>query len=704
MDDFILPPLREDLSLHEGPTAPDGSPTWSLLDPIRNQYFRIGWQEFEFLSRWQSGSAQALVNRVNSDTTLTVSLEQLFALVNFLTTGGLVQVSHARAADALHDHYQVSKKGRLLTFLKSYLFFKIRLVRPDAFLQRTLPWVTPLISKTFVVIVFLLALIGLYLIGRQWQAFTSTFAYFFNWEGMAYFIAAMFGVKILHELGHAYVATYYGCRVPSMGVVFLVFWPVFYTDTTDAWRLTSRTKRLHITAAGVVVEMILAVIATFLWSFLPDGPFKSVAFFVATVSWSFSLLLNMNPLLRFDGYYFLADYLDVSNLQGTAFALGKWQLRKWLFEWDDPKPYVFPVNTEKKLLLYAYCTWVYRFFLMIGIALLVYHLFFKVLAIVAMSAAIVLFLVAPIAKELHYYWQRTDDMSWTQHSKRIVGVGLVLLMVLILPWKGSISAPALLEYQEHSRYYLPESAKLVESHIMNHQQVQANQVLMRFESPELENKIHQLQYDVKIIRYRLRTELGKTENYGIRQADEEELAEKLSELRGLEEQRDQLTIKAKFAGKIVDLLPTAKVGTWLTKDARLFELVRANDEVITAYVPEQTVKRIKPKQFARFYPENYGQVPEMRARITMIDPVSTEVLEKAYLASVHGGDVAVLPDKKEGLVVKESLYRVQLVPEKTRHQRHSVVRGTVQLAGERKSLLLQALRSVSSVLIRESGF
>jgi putative peptide zinc metalloprotease protein len=97
-------------------------------------------------------------------------------------------------------------------------------------------------------------------------------------------IAALLLAKTAHELGHAFTAKRYGLRVPTMGVAFLVFWPVLYTDTTEAWKLTERKQRLAISAAGISAELIIAVIALLLWGIFPDGPARSAIFVVATTA------------------------------------------------------------------------------------------------------------------------------------------------------------------------------------------------------------------------------------------------------------------------------------------------------------------------------------------------------------------------------------------------------------------------------------
>lgn len=704
MDDFELAQLREDISLFEGPTNPDGSPTWNLHDPLRNQYFRIGWQEFEFLSRWRSGSAAALVEQVNNESTLTVSLEQLQALQRFLTLNNIVILPNDTAAEILQQTTLAGRKKQWLKLLKSYLFFKIRLVHPDDFLKKTLHLVEPLLTKTFVYIILILTLVGLYLVGREWQGFTNTFMYFFNTRGFVYFTVTIFAVKVLHELGHAYMATYYNCRVASMGVIFLVFWPVFYTDTTDAWRLTSKYKRLNIAAAGIIVELVLAVFATFLWSFLDDGALKSAAFFVATVSWSFSLLLNANPLLKFDGYYLLSDWLDISNLQTQAFAVAKWQIRRWFFAWDDPLPYVFSQARHNILVFYSIATWIYRFFLMLGIALLVYFMFFKFLGLMLMLSAIILFIVAPVVKEFLVYWQRRDEVKWNKNTKILVSLLSAVLLIVVLPWKSSVTVPALLEYQQHSRMYVPESANFLNVNVQNEQKVATGQILFRMNSPELNYKIDQLAKDINIIQKRIRTELGATELFGIRQADDEDLAKKMSELKSLQDQKGELTITAPFSGQITGLSNEVKPGVWLKKATLICDIVNHDNNIITAYVDEDDMKLIRKEKLASFYPENYGASPVIKAAIKAIDPITTETLEKPYLASTYEGLIAVHEDTRKGLLLKDALYRVVLVPGKPVTGVNSITRGTVRLATEYHSLLAGALRSITSVFIRESGF
>ena len=203
--------------------------------------------------------------------------------------------------------------------------------------------VSLLLNRTFFLITALAGIVGLYFVSRQWEAFKGTFPYVFTLEGAAISLLSITLIKSLHELGHAYVAHRYGCRVPTMGVAMMVLMPLLYTDVSDAWRLKSRKQRLAIDSAGMLVEFAVAAYALLLWSFLPDGPLRSAVFVIAAVGWVLSIIVNTNPFMRFDGYYILADAVGIENLQPRAFRHMRWRLREFLFAQAHPHRNIFRV-------------------------------------------------------------------------------------------------------------------------------------------------------------------------------------------------------------------------------------------------------------------------------------------------------------------------------------------------------------------------
>ncbi|MEL7267843.1 MAG: site-2 protease family protein, partial [Planctomycetota bacterium] len=176
------------------------------------------------------------------------------------------------------------------------------------------------------------------------------------------------GTKILHELGHGIACRHFGGRCRSIGFMLMVLVPALYCDTSDAWLIPQRYKRVLIGAAGMLVETLLAAIAVFIWASTNDDATRITALQVIVVCGVGTIILNANPLLRYDGYYILSDLWGVSNLSQTASATLKseWMHRVWQQPLDVS---ISGVSTPQRLLLcvYAISAFLYRFLLLFTI-------------------------------------------------------------------------------------------------------------------------------------------------------------------------------------------------------------------------------------------------------------------------------------------------------------------------------------------------
>jgi putative peptide zinc metalloprotease protein len=250
-----LPKLREDLKLLPGPPLSDGSPTWTLHDPVRNRFFRIGWSEFEILARWRLGDPEKVLADLHQKTTLKPGVDDLQALARFLSLNLLLDPADPVALTTLKTMVFREKQSLAQWLLHHYLFIRIPLIRPDRFLDATLPLVRLFISPFSLNLFFFISCLTFFLLMRSWDEFFHTFLYFFSFEGFIFYSIALFLAKLMHELGHAYTSKFYGLKVPTMGVAFLVMYPMLYTDNSEAWKLTNRHSRMRIVAAGTVVEL-----------------------------------------------------------------------------------------------------------------------------------------------------------------------------------------------------------------------------------------------------------------------------------------------------------------------------------------------------------------------------------------------------------------------------------------------------------------
>ena len=450
-----LPPLRQDLALHTGPRLRNGQPSWTLHDPAKHQYHQPDWLSFEVLAhRPQDGEhgPEAIAAAIAAETTLQPEVHDVLMVLDFLQRNELVHRPGAPSAAQRH--------GAFKWLLHNDLFFRIPLLRPDALLGALLPLLGLVFSRAFLGLTALAGIAGLALVARQWESFQATLVDLLTPAGLASYALTLVGVKTLHELDHALVARRHGRRVPTMGLAFMVLWPVPDTDTNDAWRLADRWARLQIAAAGVATELLVAVWVTLAWAILPDGGTRQAAFLLATTTWVSTLLVNCSPFMRFDGYFVLSDWLEMPNLHQRSFALARWQLREWLFNLRaEPPEHVAPAR-RRDLVLFAFFVWAYRLTLFLGIALLVYGFFIKRVGIFLFAVEIIWFVLMPIAAEVKTWGRLWPVIRLRPRS----GLSLVLLAAglaaLACPLPDRLGASGLLHTGTAQVVYAPAAGRI----------------------------------------------------------------------------------------------------------------------------------------------------------------------------------------------------------------------------------------------------
>lgn len=698
-----LPTLREELVLLPGPHNADGSPTWLLHDPPANRFYRLGWVEFEILSRWSLGSADAIVAAIGANSLLRPTTADVDEVLQFLLTHNLVIARGSTALARLAQMAEQASRRNVWWLLKNYLFLRFPLLRPDRFLDATLPAVRWLGSRGFLLLSLLVGLLGVALVSRQWDVFLATFGYFFSVQGLFWAGLAIAAAKVVHEFAHAYVCKAQGCRVPSMGLAFLVLWPVLYTDASDAWKLRERQARLRIGAAGMLAEIVLAAYATLLWVFLPDGPVRSAVFLLATTTWILTLLINLNPFLRFDGYYLLSDLLRVPNLQARAFALARWRLREWLFGYGEPAPEYVPSRLRRVLLVYAYATWVYRFFLFLAIAVLVYLLFFKLLGLLLMVAELAWFIGRPIWLELREWASRRARLRLNRATLRTSVLLSAVLLVLIVPWKGGVTAPGYWRAEQQLRLYAPVAAQVDAVEVRPGSHVSTGQPLLLLSAPDLRHALDQGQRRIDSLRWQMAYQSVSADLQARVQVLDTELRGETAALAARAREHDQLTLSSGLDGRVAELLQPLRAGDWLAEGDWLMTLVAPEQGVVEAWVSEADLPRLRHDERARFYPAD-RQRTVIDLQLLRVDENATTTFSEPYLLSMFGGPIATRETSDGRWVPEVSVYRVLLVPVGESAAPSRITAGRVWLAVEPESLLMAAWRTVSGVVIRESGF
>jgi putative peptide zinc metalloprotease protein len=696
--------LRDDLVLLQGPRAYDGSPTWTLYDPAVHRYYRIGWLEFECLHRWNMRDADQIVEAVHQETPIEVNVADIEQITDFLTKNQLTKPLGKDASGKFAYIRHASKPGFWSWLLHNYLFMRIPLLKPDRYLQTALPLIDLFFHRRFIVLLVTGICLALALVAQRWSEFSHSFLYSITPEGMLATAGMMSLSKVVHELGHASASSHFGCRVPAMGMALLLGMPVLWTDVTDAWRLPRRKDRLIIDAAGMIAELTLAVIATLLWTVLPDGSLRTGSYLLASSAWLITLTVNLNPFMRFDGYYLLVDAFDMPNMQDRSFNLARWQLRESLFGFDIPPPEVFPAKRQRLLLLYAYSIWIYRLILFTGIAWAVYYFFFKALGLALFAVEIGWFVVLPIAKEVAVWHKLIKERSTPLRPRPAWLLPLAALLLLFIPWQSHLFVPGLFRAEAEFTFYCIEPAQVKDVFVKEGDLVTANQTLVKLASPDLEYKIRAAQLKWDELNERLASQSLDLKLARNNPVDFEELQSTRAELTGLKAVQTKLTVRASFAGRVRDLSDVVRPGEWLAKDEPM-GIVENLTPSVTAYVEEADLTKLKPGGTGRFYPEG-GDLSPFPVTIIALDSTGTRELKVAELASNYGGGIAVRPEQENdhGLIPEHGIYRVLLRADAPGTTRFSTVRGRLSLATPPESIAGWLLRVSTVTLVKESGW
>jgi len=695
-----LTPLRPSLRLH--PAGQEhGTPRWTLEDPLRHRFYRLGQAEVEMLHHWPLGAPERVAEAVNARTTLSVSAEQVARFARFLGDQQLVEGSGGADNQRL-EQLGTRRQSTGKWLLHHYLFIRVPLVRPDRWLERHLPQAAPFFSRFFAFATLLAGLLGLVLALRQWADFRHTLLYFFTLPGATLFALALVVVKLIHELAHAFTCKRYGVRVPTMGVALLLLWPVLYTDTSGAWRL-GRRQRLGIGAAGVIAELALAAWATLAWSFLPEGPLKSVAFVLATTTWLTSLAVNLNPFMRFDGYFLLSDLLGVDNLQPRAFALARWRLREALFGFDEAPPEHFPRGQARLLCLYALATWCYRLVVFFAIALLVYHFAFKLLGIALFAVEIGMLLVRPVAMELREWWRRRQRWRLNRRSLTTAAALVLLLALVLIPWRNDVAAPALLMAERQSELYMPLDARVAELDVAAGARVVEGERLIRLEAPLLAQEQQRLNARIDNLEHQLRGLALDDERAATLPVVRESLAGAQARAAEISRQLERLEIRAPHAGVVAELTTPLAAGEWLAEGSWLGTVTGGGTQIM-ALVPERELRRVTTGDTARFTPASLSR-DRLRLVLSTIDTGAVQTLaDAAELAAPYGGPIAARLNERGVATPLGAYYRVWLTPAEPLPLPDQRLKGTVMIAGQRQSLLARGWEQLLTVLIREASF
>jgi putative peptide zinc metalloprotease protein len=197
-------------------------------------------------------------------------------------------------------------------------------------------------------------------------------------------------VGFVHESSHGLTCKHYGGEVHSMGLMFLYLTPCFYVDVTESWVSAGRLQRMATIIAGIWIEMMLCGVAVFVWTNTQPGEWiHDFCYKIILITGLAVVVINLNPLIKLDGYYFFAEWVRVPDLKerSTAFLIG------WTQHYIFRLPVDVPVVSRRRVPLfvfYALASGAYSYLLLLFFVRFSYNVFFHWFAELALLPACVL--------------------------------------------------------------------------------------------------------------------------------------------------------------------------------------------------------------------------------------------------------------------------------------------------------------------------
>lgn len=543
--------------------AEDGEETWVVKDPVTLRYFYFGPSEVYIMRRIDGHSSLASIKEQYDEDFAPhrISQQEILGFCHSLYQRGLLVAPAENQAEGLLERRQKHTWMQRASLPLQILAIRLPGVDPERFLAATHGAVDWLFQRATVIIVLFCAAMALLLGLINIESITARLpqeSQFFRGENLVVLLITFALVKVLHELGHAYCCKAMGGECHQIGVLLMVFTPAMYCDVSDAWLFPKRWQRVFVSAAGMYVEVILATTAFVLWFFSEPGAVSDWLLNVVFVCGVSTIVVNANPLLRYDGYYILSDMLHLPNLSSRASDALWTPIKNWFYRYPQQ---VMPEPRAATLRTYAVLAIIYRTMVFGFIFWFLYKACRQndILPLWHMVAAMFVagLLLKPAIGLVHWLRRPKGRGDAMVKSRVAIAVGVIVLVgcgLAMIPVPSRIHVPVISEIDSDHRVYVQVDGRVIQTADAE-QKVAEGDVLAVLKNEDLEADLLKTDGEIAIQRQHL-------ESLELRSNNNPEAAAQIptaeSALEDLQQQRqvlqrqlDQLTIRAPADGVVI---------------------------------------------------------------------------------------------------------------------------------------------------------
>lgn len=480
-------------------------------DAYSDQFFRFKPEAWEFISRLDGTRTveelwQNAIDRLGENAP---GQQEVIQMLASLYGGNLIVSDFPADVATLFERQKKRHAREWKARLFGIFFLRIPLFDPDNFLNRTLPYLKPLFSVFGAVLWLVLVGIGLGTVVSNWGELFDRSAGVLEPGNLPLLLLAFVIAKLLHEFGHGYALKRFGGEVHAMGITFLVFTPIPFVDATQAWALRERWKRVWIGSAGMIVEFALAALAAIVWSSTGPGLINAWCYNLMVAASVSTLLFNLNPLLRFDGYYILADITDSPNLQPRSMRMLSYLVEKYAFGGPHAQNPSVGKGDAVWLTFFGIASYCYRVFITFTIVMFVADRYLG-LGFLAAVLTIIGLIVVPFFKGMSYLLhepriERVRGRAWAVTAGT---VAVIIILLGVLPAPRHLRAPGILQAREAAYLIAGASGELVKPKNVG-MNVEAGEYFAQLENSQLDLEIRRLEAEESRLEALYRSQLSQ---------------------------------------------------------------------------------------------------------------------------------------------------------------------------------------------------
>ena len=659
--EVILPRLRPDLIIRRQQYGPDEI-FFVVKDPISKQYYKLPPVQWDLFALFDGEhTEQDIIAAYNEKyPSQAINEEIIETTKQDLKTAGLLDVSSTEKNLMLMERIRSERKVRLRSKDKwTFEYMILWSFDPDKLLDRVIPKIRFLWTKGFLIISLMAILAMLTINVVKWDEFwQGTLAiYSFRdktfWDVLV-FIFLMTMPLSIHEFGHALTMKRYGGECHQVGFMLFYLSPAFFADAADAYLLEKRSERIWFSLAGVYSEALLCCIATFVWFFTPPGTvIHDFAFLIFLFSGITGFLMNLNPLVRLDGYYILADMLGIDELREESIGfLTRWYKRN-IFRLDAPEPPEMTRRKRRIFFTYGVLTLLYTFSLYLVIFLWVKNIYIELFGQLGflLFLATMIFLFRKSLRQGYSFLKIVylDKREVLMKRSRFAWLSLLGLAVLMLiPTHIKIASPFVIEPVERAEIRCQTDGFIDTLFVNERDKVKAGQILAKLRNPDLSQGLQFVQSSLNTLDRELSelASLGMNSGYQMKLRTRQQL---LSERGEQEKQLQQLTLTSPITGTVLTPRLEEKIGTYQKKGNLLCVVANLAKVRVEIPVSEYGIEDVKPGQRAVLKLNAYP-AETFEGQVEKISPAVAQRVE-GLEGTFSRFNVLVVIDNKDGRLV-----------------------------------------------------